>query len=113
VLQRRPVLFRVLALGLSLSACAEAAASLPRLRARGWIGVSASNGTSVGGELGLVVPLDPVFSASVPDEESDEPPEPVIELVRAPAPCRVVVACGWERAESARALARLEEGTEP
>jgi hypothetical protein len=107
------VFFRLLALGLSLSACAEAASSLPRLRARGWIGISASNGASVGGELGLVVPLDPAFSVSVPDDEADEPPEPVVELVRTPAPCRVVVACGWERAESARALARLEEGTEP
>ncbi|MCP6757000.1 hypothetical protein NL533_35765, partial [Klebsiella pneumoniae] len=65
----------------------------------------------VGGEIGLVMPLDPAFATVTDDapEVLDEP-EPTLRLVRRAAPCRVPAACGWERMEGARALARLEEG---
>lgn len=106
-------LLPVLVLGLALAACESGGMRLPRLRARGWVGL-AREAIDVGGEVGFVMPLDPAFApVTTPEPEDDEPPEPHVVVSGRPAPCRVPATCAWERMEGARALARLEEGEPP
>jgi hypothetical protein len=111
LLGRRAVKLAIaLVLSCLTTACAEGGLRLPRLRVRGWIGIT--DRSDVGGELGLVMPLDPPFSSAATEDETDEELDVPLDVIGRAARCRVPLACGWEEAERARALARLE-GREP
>lgn len=106
--------------------CAGAGVGPPRLRVRAWLSVAEGTGRShgVGGDIGLVMPLERAFDLGA-RAAGDGGPEEVAEVLGRDgtalsgslafagrsAPCRVSIACRWEHVERARALARA--GGEP